>query len=61
MIPVEGAEAQTGPRQDGQPAARRRRPWERGCQQPTAESGVNDYACIKFVYGFRRGSYPQIR
>ena len=37
-----GAEAQTEPRHDVQAAARRRKPWEGGCQQLPAETEVND-------------------
>ena len=37
-----GAEAQTGPRHDVLAASRWRSSWEAGCQQLTAETGVND-------------------
>ena len=37
-----GAEAQTGPRHDIVAASRWRSSWEAGCQQLTAEMGVND-------------------
>ena len=37
-----GAEAQTGPRHDVMAASRWRSSWEAGCQQLTAEMGVND-------------------
>ena len=37
-----GAEAQMGPRHDVLAASRWRSSWEAGCQQLTAETGVND-------------------
>ena len=41
MIKMQGAEAQTGLRHDVLAASRWRSSWEAGCQQLTAETGVN--------------------